>query len=182
MQIFEFALILIPVRLFDSGPVFDSAMGSPHRLRNQNDREIAEDLPGTAFAPPTDKPPTAGGHIIMESAAIVLGFAALGGIAMALMRFLGSPRPPTWLALGHGAIAATGLVILIVTAFTTTIPTMAQVALGVFCLAAAGGITMFAGFHLREKPLPIILVAGHAVIALTGLVILFISLDWPRGP
>jgi hypothetical protein len=108
--------------------------------------------------------------------AIVLGLAALGGLAMAGIRLTGAPRPPTWLALGHGAIALTGLGLLIYTAATSGIPELAQVALGIFMLAALGGLVMFLGFHLKNKPLPILFVVGHGLIALTGLALLLISI------
>lgn len=112
----------------------------------------------------------------METAAIVLGIAALGGLTLAGIRLSGTPRPPTWMALAHGAIAATGLVILIYAAVNTTLPGLAQVALGVFILAALGGATLFLGFHLREKALPIALVLGHGLIAVTGYVLLLLSI------
>jgi hypothetical protein len=48
----------------------------------------------------------------MNSAAIVLSLAAIGGLTMLALRLSGSARPPTWLAIGHGAIAATGIALL----------------------------------------------------------------------
>ncbi len=111
----------------------------------------------------------------METATIVLTIAALGGLGMTTMRLFGIPRPPTWVALGHGAIAVTGLVLLIYAAATTGIPPMAQFALGMFVLAAAGGVTLFLGFHLREKVLPIPLVLGHGLLALTAVILLVIA-------
>jgi hypothetical protein len=92
------------------------------------------------------------------------------------IRLSGTPRPPTWLALGHGAIAAAGLLTLIYTAATQTLPTVALAALGCFVLAAAGGATIFVLFHLREKPLPIPLVLGHGAIALTAFVLLLVGI------
>lgn len=112
----------------------------------------------------------------MQLAAILFVLAALGGLTMAGIRLSGQPRPPTWLALGHGAIAAAGLISLIYAAATESIPTLAQIALGVFVLAALGGAAIFTLFHLREKPLPIPLVLGHGAIALTGIVLLLIAM------
>jgi hypothetical protein len=111
----------------------------------------------------------------METAAVVLGVAAAGGLALAGIRLSGSPRPPTWLALAHGAIAATGLGIFIYAAVTTTLPQLGMVALGVIVLAALGGATLFLGFHLREKALPLPLVLLHGVIAVTGYVLLLMT-------
>lgn len=112
----------------------------------------------------------------MQWAAILLGLAALGGLTLAGIRLSGAPRPPTWMALGHGAIAATGLGVLIYAAAVSGIPGLAQVALGVLVLAAMGGATLFLGFHLREQPLPIPLVLGHGLMAATGYVLLLVSL------
>ena len=113
----------------------------------------------------------------MQWAAIVLGLAAVGGMALAGMRLSGMPRPPTWIALGHGAVAATGLVLLAYPAAVSPgLPLMGQIALGVFVLAALGGATLFVGFHLREKPLPIPLVLGHGLTALVGYGLLIASL------
>jgi hypothetical protein len=112
----------------------------------------------------------------MQTAAIVLGIAALGGLALAGIRLSGTPRPPTWMALVHGAVAAAGLILLIYAAVQTGIPRLAQIALGVFVVAALGGATIFVGFHLRERPLPIPLVIGHGLIAVVGYVLLLVSL------
>ena len=108
----------------------------------------------------------------MVPAAIVLGLTALGGLVLAFIRFSGAPRPPTWLALGHGALGATGLALLIYAVATHSYSNTVYVALGVFLVAAAGGIIMFVGFHLREKPLPKLLVVLHGLIAAIGLVLL----------
>jgi hypothetical protein len=116
----------------------------------------------------------------VEVAAVVLGLAALGGVMLAVSRLSGTPRPPTWMALGHGAVAAVGLGLLIYAAVSAGIPGLAQVALGIFILAALGGAGLFLGFHLRERPLPIPLVIGHGLTAVTGFVLLIVSLL--RGP
>ena len=116
------------------------------------------------------------GDYTMQWAAIILALAALGGLTLAGIRLSGVPRPPTWLALGHGAIAATGLGFFAYDAATSTIPALAQISLAVLVLAALGGFTLFAGFHLREKALPIPLVIGHGIAAITGYVLLLVSL------
>jgi hypothetical protein len=107
--------------------------------------------------------------------ALVLSFAALGGITMAAIRLNGTPRPPTFVALGHGAIALTGVAILAYSAVTPGLPQPAQIALGLFVLAALGGISIFAMFHVKNLPLPIPLVLGHGLLALTALGLLWAS-------
>ena len=112
----------------------------------------------------------------MQAAAIVLGLAALGGLTLAVIRLRGAPWPPTWMALGHGAVAVVGVGLLIYAAATTGIPQTAQIALGIFILAALGGAVLFLGFHRAGKPLPIPLVIGHGLVAATGFVLLLLSL------
>src|SRR5687768_2242609 len=112
----------------------------------------------------------------MQTAAFVLALAAIGGLTLAVIRFRGAPWPPMWLALGHGAVAATGVALLIYAAMSPVgIPRLAQVALGIFLLAALGGAVLFFGFHMRRKELPIPFVLGHGLIAATGLLLLLLS-------
>lgn len=112
----------------------------------------------------------------MNISAIVLSLAALGGLTMLVIRLSGSPRPPTWLALGHGAIAAAGILLLAYAAVTPGIPGMAQVTLGLIVLAALGGIMIFVRYHMKNVPLPIPIVLGHGVLALTGVGLLWASI------
>lgn len=112
----------------------------------------------------------------MIAAAVVLGLAALGGLTLAVIRLTGTPRPPTWMALGHGVVAATGLGLLISVVLSGGVAWLINVALGVLVLAALGGATIFLGFHVRNRALPIPLVIGHGLIALTGYVLLLVGL------
>jgi hypothetical protein len=113
---------------------------------------------------------------MLQWATIVLGMTAVGGATIFITRIARRPRPPLWLALGHGAFAVTGVSLLTYTVVTETVPDLAKYALGLFALAAVGGLTLFFGFHLRNKPLPIPLMAGHGVIALTALSLLVAAL------
>src|SRR6476646_9223835 len=112
----------------------------------------------------------------MSAAAVLFAFAALGGLTLAAIRISGKPRPPTWLALGHGGIAAAGLATLGSAAATGTLPTLAYFSLGAFVLAALGGGTIFVLFHLREKPLPIPLIFAHGTLAVTAFVLLLVAI------
>jgi hypothetical protein len=105
----------------------------------------------------------------MNIAAILFVLAALGGVSMLAMRLLGFDRPPTWMAVGHGAIAVGGLATLGFACAQTSLPVSANWSLGVLTLAALGGATLFAGFHLRGRPLPIAFILGHGLLAATGL-------------
>src|SRR5687767_4059799 len=75
-------------------------------------------------------------ELAMQVAAVLLALAALGGTTIVGMRLTGTPRPPTWMPIGHGVIAASGVASLIYAAATETVPTLALVSIGVFVLAA----------------------------------------------
>jgi hypothetical protein len=79
------------------------------------------------------------------------------------------------MALGHGIVAASGLILLAYAAATHGIPELAQIALGVLVLAAVGGATIFLGFHMRQRALPIPLILGHGLAAIAGFVLLLIA-------
>jgi hypothetical protein len=113
---------------------------------------------------------------LVEVAAILLGLAALGGLGMAAIRLSGTPRPPDWFAMGHGFAAAAGVTLLIYAAVTVGIAPMAQVALGLFVVAALGGLTINLKYHRKLLPLPIPLMLGHAALAVTGYVLLLMTI------
>jgi hypothetical protein len=108
----------------------------------------------------------------MTIALVLFALAALGGIAIAVIRFRGKPYPPMAIALAHGAAAAAGIIALILA--TKTAPPIAATALIVFLLAAAGGFVLFFR-HLRKLALPIWLVVVHALVAVVAFVTLLVS-------
>jgi hypothetical protein len=115
-------------------------------------------------------------YLMMKTAAILFGIAALGGITMAGMRLAGTAFPPTWMAMVHGLVAAAGLTLLLYAALMVGVPAMAQLAAGLFVLAAIGGATMNLAFHWKQQPLPIPLMLGHAGLAVAAFVLLLLSL------
>jgi hypothetical protein len=112
----------------------------------------------------------------LQLAAMFFGLAAVGGIAMLGIRVRGAPRPPTWLALGHGALALAGLVSLFMAWNSGAYSPLVGWSLAVLCLAAAGGATIFLGFHLPAKPLPIPLIIAHGLLGGTGWGLLLFAL------
>jgi hypothetical protein len=106
---------------------------------------------------------------------ILFTLTALGGAVVASFPLIRGVRPPLWLALGHGGVVVASFVALIYAMMTVGITSLAQAALGVLLLAALGGATLFLGFHLQNKALPKPLVIGHALIALVGVVMLWLG-------
>jgi|KBSMisStaDraftv2_1062788.scaffolds.fasta_scaffold199694_3 hypothetical protein len=116
----------------------------------------------------------------MTVAIVLFAVAALGGLYMALVRFRGAERPPTGIALLHGALAAAGLIVLIVAVAGGTAPDAAKTALVIFIVAALGGFYLFAQ-HLSKKALPIPVVVIHALVAVVGFVILLVAVVAAHG-
>lgn len=117
--------------------------------------------------------------MMMQAAAALFAIAAVGGLLIAVMRLKGIPRPPAWLAMGHGLLAASGLTLLTYAALAAGVPPLAKIALVLFIAAALGGAVMNLLFHWKQRPLPIPLMALHAVLAVTAFVLLLICLPGP---
>lgn len=106
----------------------------------------------------------------MLTALILFGVAALGGLLLVYLRVTNKPLPLP-LALIHGAVAAIALVLLAVFVFGSAGAGSAQLALGLFVLAALGGFLLFS-FHLRKKQLPMGIIMVHALVAVAAFLIL----------
>lgn len=111
----------------------------------------------------------------MQAAAILFGLAAVGGVVMALIRWSGAPRPPDWLAMGHGLLAAAGLTLLIQAAVTVGLPVLAQASLGLFVLAALGGAFINLRYHAKQLPLPKAWIVVHASLAVVAYAVLLLA-------
>jgi membrane protease YdiL (CAAX protease family) len=105
---------------------------------------------------------------------VLFAVAALGGLVLASIRLRGK-NPPLALALVHGAVAAAGLVALIVAVLHAGASAfLPRIALALFVIAALGGFVLFAT-HLRKKNIPVPLMLIHAVVAVGGFVTLLIG-------
>jgi peptidoglycan/LPS O-acetylase OafA/YrhL len=113
--------------------------------------------------------------LMLKTSTVLFAIAALGGAAMALMRFGGTPRPPHWLAMLHGFLAGAALTLLVYAAATAQVPGLAMLALILFAVAAAGGILLNLHFHLKEIALPKWLVLVHGAIAVIGFLCLLLA-------
>lgn len=101
----------------------------------------------------------------------IFAVAAIVGLTMAIAVMQGN-FPPVPSAILHGVFAATGLVLLLVAVFVKGAAGPALWALGFFLVAALGGFGLALGFHARRKALPKGFVAGHAVLAVIGFLLL----------
>jgi hypothetical protein len=111
----------------------------------------------------------------MLIAAIVLFLvAAVGGLVMAVGIFKGK-TPWLPLALGHGGLAATALVLAILAAIAPGGGPILKYGVAVLILAALGGFFLFS-FQLRGKPHPKAVVVLHALLAVGGVACLLVGL------
>ena len=117
--------------------------------------------------------------LALQTATVLFGLAALGGVLMAVLRFRGAPRPPSSIAMVHGLVAAAGLTLLLYFGATKGIPPLAQAATGVFLVAALGGLYLNIQFHSKLQPLPIPVMLLHALIAVVGFVLLLVAVLQP---
>ena len=92
--------------------------------------------------------------------------AFLGGLFMVL-KFSQGNDIPLPVSLAHGAAAAAGLAVLFVVVSDGG-GMASQVALGAYVLAALGGSTIFILGRLLKKPIPGLMITGHALIAVIG--------------
>jgi hypothetical protein len=106
--------------------------------------------------------------LVLKTATVLLGIAAVGGLVMAVIRFAGAPRPPSWLAMVHGLLAGAALTLLIYTAVTVGIPVLAKIAVALFLVAAAGGAFLNLKYHAELQPLPKAIVLVHGAVAVVG--------------
>jgi hypothetical protein len=112
----------------------------------------------------------------MKAAASIFALAALGGLTLAFIRVTQSQNPPTWMVMGHGLVAATALVTLIVVAVRRGLPSLGKAALAVFVLAAAGGAFLNLNYHSANILLPIPMILLHGGLAVTGFGLLLAAL------
>lgn len=116
----------------------------------------------------------------IQAAVVLFSITAMGGLLMAGMRLKGMPQPPAWLAMAHGLLAAAGLTLLIYAAISVGLPSMALLGTGIFVLAGIAGAAMNLSFHSKQLPLPVPMMIAHGVVAVSGLLILLLSLYRPQ--
>jgi hypothetical protein len=112
----------------------------------------------------------------MKTTAVVFALAAVGGLTLGVLRLSGSENPPTWMAVGHGLVAATALLSLVFVAVEYGLPFIGKLALAMFFIAAAGGLFLFVEYQMSNEPLPIPMVVLHGGLAATAFGLLLAAL------
>lgn len=110
---------------------------------------------------------------MLPIAVCLFAVGALGGLTLAVLHFR-KKSLPLGLALLHGLLGASGLVVLLLAVLHGGAPAKASYALVLFLVAALGGFYLFS-FHLRKKGLPSPVVVIHALVAVTAFAILVVA-------
>ena len=113
--------------------------------------------------------------LMLRTAASLFVLTALGGLAMAGIRFVGQRNPPVWLSMGHGFAAGAGATLLAYAVATSVVPGSAKAALTLFLVAAAGGVLMTLAYQWKQRLLPGWLVSVHGLAAVAGFVLLLVA-------
>jgi uncharacterized membrane protein AbrB (regulator of aidB expression) len=112
---------------------------------------------------------------MLLTATVLLALTALGGLVMAVVRFGRTVNPPAWLAMLHGLLASSGLTLLTFDVFTRAVPPVAILSLLLFLAAAGGGGILSLAYKWQHKLLPSWLVILHALLAVSGFVLLLLA-------
>lgn len=109
---------------------------------------------------------------MQNSALLIFGIAAVGGLVLALHVLRGKFAP--WLlSIAHALLGATGLILLLLTVLKGGAAPLAAWSLIIFAVAALGGFYL-ASLHARKRLPPKAIVVVHAAVAVTGFVLLLV--------
>jgi len=117
---------------------------------------------------------------MMKTAAVLLAIAAVGGLAMAVIRFRGAERPPTFVLMVHGLLAGAALTLLVYAASTVGLPAMALGSLALLLVVAVVGAALNLKYHAKMLPIPKTPIVIHGVVAVIGFVLLLLAIARPQ--
>ena len=107
---------------------------------------------------------------MFDLAVILIAIGAVFGLYTAVQHFRGRTPPRGIVAAGHGLIAVSGVILLLLGAREVDMPRPLGWALGLFGLAALGGLYL-AVHHMDQKRLPNGVIVVHALVAVVAFLI-----------
>ncbi len=106
-----------------------------------------------------------------QLAVVLIAFAALIGITMAVQHVRGRTPPSPALAILHGLLAVSGVVALLLYLWDAGFGGILAWSFGLFVVAALGGLYLVS-HHMRQKPLPGAVILVHGLLAAIAFLIL----------
>jgi len=109
---------------------------------------------------------------MLAASIIFFAIAAVYGVWLAGMFLKNKPVTPGT-ALGHGIVAAIGLVLLLIIGYQLGFTTLSGWSVILFIVAVIGGVVMFY-LHLTKGAPPVQIIVVHALAAVAGFLLLLI--------
>ena len=104
-------------------------------------------------------------------AVILIALGAAVGLYMSVQHFRGRTPPAPGVAILHGLLAGTGVILLLLGVWDLGFGTAHSWALGLFVVAALGGLYLVS-HHMRQKPLPNGVIVIHGLVAVVAFLVL----------
>jgi glucose uptake protein GlcU len=104
-------------------------------------------------------------------AVLLIALGAAVGLFMAVQHFKGRTPPKPGVAILHGMLAGTGVLLLLLGVWDIGFGTTHTWALVLFVAAALGGLYLVS-HHMRQKPLPNGVIVIHGLVAVVAFLVL----------
>ena len=104
-------------------------------------------------------------------AVLLIAVGAVVGLYMAVQHFKGRTPPKAGVAILHGLLAVSGVIVLLLGVWEIGFGTVHAWALLLFGIAALGGLYLVS-HHMRQRPLPNAVVVIHGLVAAVAFLVL----------
>ncbi|MGH8198551.1 MAG: hypothetical protein ACRETI_10310 [Steroidobacteraceae bacterium] len=104
-------------------------------------------------------------------AVLLIAIAAVFGLYMAVQHFKGRTPPKAGIAILHGLLAVSGVILLLLGVWEIGFGTAHTWALVLFGIAALGGLYLVS-HHMRQRPLPNAVIVIHGLVAVIAFLVL----------
>ncbi len=108
---------------------------------------------------------------MFTTAVLLIALGAVVGLYMAIQHFKGRTPPKTGIAILHGLLAVSGVIVLLLGIWEIGFGTAHTWALLLFGLAALGGLYLVS-HHMRQRPLPNGVIVIHGLVAAVAFLVL----------
>lgn len=104
-------------------------------------------------------------------AVLLIALGAVVGLYMAIQHFKGRTPPKAGVAILHGLLAVSGVIVLLLGVWDIGFGTAHTWALLLFGIAALGGLFLVS-HHMRQRPLPNGVIVIHGLVAVIAFLVL----------